>query len=347
MKPLSRISVLLFFLFLSYSCAVQQQQQSSYLQQQEPINFQVFYDELSPFGQWVDYPSYGYVWMPDVRRNFSPYATDGYWVDTEYGWTWVSNYTWGWAPFHYGRWDYDDYYGWFWVPDNEWGPSWVTWRGGNGYYGWAPMRPGMNNDQGFNDEYSDLNGWNFVRDRDFGRSDIDRYYIDRRQYTTIINNSTVINNTTVDRSRNTSYVAGPPRENVQSVTGRRINRVAVQDTDRPGQKLNNKELRIYRPTVEQTNDRVQRPAPSRVTDIKEVKSAGERNTTNPRNKELQQTQPGQPTERRSQERPIDRQNQQRQKSQTVVPPHTQEPQVTPQQRPKEQQPQRRRQERQP
>ncbi len=362
MKPLNRIAVLIFFLFIGTSCAVRQQQQSSYSQQQESVNFQVFYDELSPYGQWVDYPSYGYVWMPDVRRNFSPYSTDGYWVDTEYGWTWVSDYAWGWAPFHYGRWDYADYYGWFWVPDNQWGPSWVTWRSGNGYYGWAPMRPGMDIDRGFNDGYRDINRWNFVRDRDFGRRDINRYYVDRREYNTIINQSTVINNTTVDSRRNTTYVAGPSRENVQRETGRRINSLSIRDSDRPGQKLNNNELRIYRPTVQQSSERVQRPVPSRVTDLNEIKSATDRNTTNPQNtvtpnerntRARQQTQPAQQNERRRQERQIDRQNQQRRPTQPAQQqqqeaPRQQQQQIEnqqqqPQQQPIEkQQPQRRR-----
>jgi hypothetical protein len=34
---------------------------------QEPdttVSYQTFYDELSPYGKWVDYPGYGYVWSP-------------------------------------------------------------------------------------------------------------------------------------------------------------------------------------------------------------------------------------------------------------------------------------------
>src|ERR1035437_7764539 len=84
--------------------------------QQENVNFQVFYDELSPYGQWIDYPDYGYVWLPNVDSDFRPYDTNGYWVYSDYGWTWVSNYSWGWAPFHYGNWFYDGSYGWLWEP---------------------------------------------------------------------------------------------------------------------------------------------------------------------------------------------------------------------------------------
>jgi hypothetical protein len=73
------------------------------------VSFQTFYDELDPYGQWIDYPEYGYVWQPDRGRysGFHPYSTGGHWAWSEdYGWLWVSDYDWGWAPFHYGRWVY-------------------------------------------------------------------------------------------------------------------------------------------------------------------------------------------------------------------------------------------------
>src|ERR1044071_4342023 len=96
--------------------------------QQATVSFQVFYDQLSPYGTWVNYQNYGYVWIPtDVPTGFRPYSTAGHWVYTDDGWTWVSDYTWGWAPFHYGNWFFDQTYGWMWVPDYEWAPAWVTW----------------------------------------------------------------------------------------------------------------------------------------------------------------------------------------------------------------------------
>src|SRR5262249_26930241 len=60
---------------------------------------------LEPYGDWIDDGTYGEVWMPSeqvVGPDFSPYATDGYWDNTEYGQTWISDFDWGWAPFHYG-----------------------------------------------------------------------------------------------------------------------------------------------------------------------------------------------------------------------------------------------------
>src|ERR1043165_7220059 len=104
------------------------------------ISIQAFYNELRPYGQWVDDPEYGYVWIPDVGPGYRPYYTRGHWVMTDYGAMWVSGYSWGWAPFHYGRWVYSSYYGdWVWIPDTEWGPAWVSWRWGGVYCGWAPL----------------------------------------------------------------------------------------------------------------------------------------------------------------------------------------------------------------
>src|SRR6185312_1206977 len=126
---------------------------------QQPQSVQTFYDALSPYGQWVNMPNYGYVWIPNAGVGFVPYSNYGHWVYTDYGWTWVSDYSWGWAPFHYGRWSYDPYYGWYWIPDVYWGPAWVAWRHCDGYYGWAPLGPGMNIGVGYYSDYGIPAGW--------------------------------------------------------------------------------------------------------------------------------------------------------------------------------------------
>src|SRR5436190_19445771 len=75
--------------------------------QETSVTYQTFYDDLSPYGEWINNPDYGYVWHPDVP-DFRPYSTGGHWIWTaEYGWMWASDVDWGWAPFHYGRWLYD------------------------------------------------------------------------------------------------------------------------------------------------------------------------------------------------------------------------------------------------
>src|SRR5665811_818327 len=247
---------------------------------QEPyISYQVFYDQLSPYGQWVDFPSYGYVWLPNAGPDFYPYSSRGSWIMTDYGWTWLSDYSWGWAPFHYGRWDYDNFYGWYWVPDNVWGPAWVTWRRAPGYYGWAPMGPGMSVDMSFGNNYNNYsNRWIFVREKYFGRNNINRYYASQNDYEMLFSNSSVINNTYVDNSRHTTYVSGPTKEDVRGVTGRRVSTYAIQEDNVPGQSMSNGQLRIYRPQVMQNNDKERRSAPSVITDLNDVRRPSEINS---------------------------------------------------------------------
>jgi len=48
-----------------------------------------FYDELSPYGRWVDAGPYGWCWVPyDVNADWRPYD-DGRWVYTDLGWAWL------------------------------------------------------------------------------------------------------------------------------------------------------------------------------------------------------------------------------------------------------------------
>ncbi len=121
---------------------------------QQP-NFNQFYNELSSYGNWVNYPGLGQVWQVN-DPFFRPFVTNGQWAHSPYGWTWISNYSWGATPFHYGSWAYDNFYGWMWVPGYQWAPARVMWRSYNGYYGWAPMMAG---------NYSGYSYWNFVPQR--------------------------------------------------------------------------------------------------------------------------------------------------------------------------------------
>jgi len=268
------------------------------LAQQVDVSFQIFYDRLNPYGQWIEDPNHGYVWIPSAGSNFVPYLSNGYWLLTDYGWMWISDYDWGWAPFHYGRWDYSNYYGWFWVPDSEWGPSWVTWRRSEGYFGWAPMRPGVSISITFSNYYDlPFDRWVFVRDRDIERRDIGRNYIDRRNNRQLINNSTVINKTFYDDKRRSTYITGPERDDVQKVTGKTIKPVAVRERDKPGQTLNNDQLQIYRPQVEK-NDGRNKHAPTDLSKLRDVKRNTERaiktkpeNIQTPRNVKDPQPQP--------------------------------------------------------
>lgn len=275
MKSKIKIFVIAFVLILTTSLTKQ------IFAQQNNVSFQVFYDHLSPYGQWVDYPEYGYVWIPDGGSDFTPYSTAGHWVLTEYGWTWVSDYDWGWAPFHYGRWDYDNFYGWFWVPDNEWGPAWVNWRQADGYYGWAPMQPGVSITFTFHREYNERKEhWIFVRDRDLDRPHVNLYFVNRSDHDRLIRNSNVIRNTYQDKNRNSTYVSGPDREDVKKATGRRIKPVDIRENNNPGQNLRFGKLQLYRPQVNRSDDKDHRITPSRVTNLKDLKESSERRNNN-------------------------------------------------------------------
>ncbi|SEI52288.1 hypothetical protein SAMN04487995_1123 [Dyadobacter koreensis] len=188
------------------------------------ISFQTFYNELSPYGRWINTPQYGSVWTPYVDAGFQPYSTNGYWEVTEFGNTWVSDYDWGWAPFHYGRWSFDDYNGWFWIPGYEWGPAWVNWRSGGGYYGWAPLGPGVNVNVSINIPSF---WWVFVPQRYIATRGWYNYCAPRGRYNQIYSQTTIINN--YYRNDNRTYVYGPRRNEIERVTGRSV---VIRDIDR-------------------------------------------------------------------------------------------------------------------
>lgn len=112
----------------------------------DPSALTEFQQPLTPYGSWVDDPTYGTVWVPSaivVGADFAPYQTNGHWSLTDDGdWIWVSDYAWGHIPFHYGRWVWISANGWAWIPGRVYAPAWVVWRvGESGYVGWAPMPP--------------------------------------------------------------------------------------------------------------------------------------------------------------------------------------------------------------
>lgn len=210
------------------------------------VSFQVFYDQLSPYGYWINDPYYGYVWVPNVGSDFRPYYTNGYWTMTEYGNTWVSYYNWGWAPFHYGRWTYDNWYGWIWVPDNVWGPAWVAWRTGNDYYGWAPLAPGYS--VSYNSYYFPNNWWVFCPPRYVYTPTYYNYCAGPTYNTTIINNTTIVNNTVVNN--NVTYVSGPGVAEFEKHTNQRLPVYSIKEMDKPaGSKVENDKVTLYRPSI--------------------------------------------------------------------------------------------------
>ena len=104
-------------------------------------DYQMFYEGLASYGQWMETAEYGYVWQPtSPAPGWRPY-TVGRWADSDQGWTWISDEPYGWATYHYGRWALLERQGWIWVPGDTWAPAWVSWRNNADLVGWSPLPP--------------------------------------------------------------------------------------------------------------------------------------------------------------------------------------------------------------
>jgi hypothetical protein len=215
------------------------------------LNTGYFYDYLAPYGTWIRYPDYGYVWIPrNMGYRWRPY-THGHWIWSNFGWTWISDFDWGWAVFHYGRWGFDDRVGWFWVPGTTWGPAWVVWRSSDLYFGWAPLPPGVEwrPRYGFGgpfdvpDDY-----WIFVEGRYFLRDGLHGYALPPERNRTIVRMSELHQNI---RFRNDDVVnEGIDREVVRRVTRETLGNYELRNADRPGRdRVGLRDATLYRPEV--------------------------------------------------------------------------------------------------
>ena len=253
MKRILKITAFAFVIMLGSSL---QNKTSAQYNPNDDVSYQTFYDELSPYGDWIEYPGYGYVWQPQMGDDFRPYSSGGQWVWSDnYEWMWVSDYDWGWAPFHYGRWFQDEYYGWLWQPGYEWSSAWVAWRDGGDYYGWAPLRPGINISINFNiGGYNPPNDyWCFAPRRYITSRNIHSYCVDRRQNFSIINYTTIINN--YNYGGGYGFRSGPRRYDAERYCGR-IQSVSFRDSYRPGRtQFRNNEVSVYRPNVRHDDNR--------------------------------------------------------------------------------------------
>ena len=216
------------------------------VEQPTEVTVNYFYDNLAPYGTWVDVDGYGRCWRPSVvvyNPGWQPYGDHGHWVYTDCGWYWSSDYSWGWAPFHYGRWFQVPRWGWCWMPDTVWGPSWVTWRYSNEYCGWAPLPPRAVYREGVGFFYNGLAvsvgfdfglSWNcfaFVPIGRFCDPHPRRYFVARTQVTQIYDHTTVINNFN-GHGRNLVNRGIDP-EHIIAVTHAPIRPVAIRDTAAP------------------------------------------------------------------------------------------------------------------
>ncbi len=235
---------------------------NQYDDSQGAVTFNVFYNELRPYGRWINHRAYGQIWIPNVGGNFQPYATNGYWVMTDYGNTWVSDYSWGWAPFHYGRWYYDESYGWAWVPGYEWAPAWVTWRSGGGYYGWAPMTPGINIHININ---LPARYWTFLPHNRMYHRNMHKYY--SRYSPAIYNRTTIIQNTYVYNDNR--YYSGPSARDYERTTGRKATVHKLESSNnrsgRATTRVSNNAVKVFRPDVTNSRSAVNQRSSSTTT----------------------------------------------------------------------------------
>lgn len=210
-----------------------------------------FYDYLSPYGVWVSYRPYGYVWIPrHVGYRWRPYST-GRWLWTDYGWTWIADEDWGWAPFHYGRWGWDRSLGWFWVPGTAWAPAWVTWRWGDLYIGWAPLPPGIEMAPGigirgpfdFPNHY-----WVFVESRYFQHDYLDRYALPYERNASAL--KFAVRQSDLALRNRQIFNDGVDVEEVRRITRTSVSRHELEDARGPNENsVNERSVRIFRPTM--------------------------------------------------------------------------------------------------
>jgi hypothetical protein len=183
-----------------------------------------FYQPLSPYGEWVVVGDYGRCWRPArVEAGWRPYS-NGHWELTDDGWFWASDEPWAWATYHYGRWELAGNYGWIWVPQTQWAPAWVSWREGGGYVGWAPLPPERRGGVTVNVTIAPA-AYCFVEER--------HMHEPVRPQTVIVNNTTIINKTvniTKTKIVNKTVInEGPRSDDVERVSGRKIQKVSVGD----------------------------------------------------------------------------------------------------------------------
>jgi hypothetical protein len=227
------------------------------------IGFQVFYDELSAHGRWIQHSRYGYVWRPQANIDFFPYETNGFWQFTNYGWTWVSHYTWGWAPFHYGRWFFDPFYHWLWIPGYEWGPAWVHWRYAEGFYGWAPLPPELSISIVLQDPHAiPHDHWHFVPASQIDTKSGYQHLTGFADYVRLLEQSTSIPPLIEKPHQPERFqITGPAIADVERIAKRTINKQTLKKGNERRAVQEKNRLFLYKPDITQPDpERKQRQA---------------------------------------------------------------------------------------
>ncbi len=240
------------------------------------VSLNLFYDNLSDQGNWIEVADYGYCFQPNVataNANWRPYS-DGYWAYTDVGWTWVSYEDFGWATYHYGRWSRLADYGWVWVPGYEWAPAWVSWRTGGDYVGWAPLPASANQVYeggaitGQVDVQFDIGPqyYNFVDVRYIGEPVLRERIVEPTRNVTII--SSTVNVTNITYNNSTVYNYGPDYNRLNQYSTRPIQRLSIQRETTIGANLsaqgggrnfnhvNGNQFTVVAPTIQKSQTRI-------------------------------------------------------------------------------------------
>jgi len=233
-----------------------------------PADVNYFYNDLSPYGTWVELAGVGWCWQPRVvliNHGWRPYCDGGHWLNSDCGWYWQSDYSWGWAPFHYGRWQLHNRCGWVWTPDTVWSPAWVIWRTSGDYCGWAPVPPHAVFDVGFGWRFNGARvGLNFdfglrpdcftfVAFNDFTHRDLGHRHLASTEVTRVFNHTTVINNFAVNNR--VVVNRGVPVDRISAATHTQIRTVAIRDSSAvPGRRTSTRGMEngtpvVYRPQL--------------------------------------------------------------------------------------------------
>ena len=246
------------------------------------VDLGFFYDNLSSYGNWIERPSYGWVWTPSqVSSSWRPYQ-DGHWVWTDQGWTWISEEPYGWATYHYGRWYDDPEIGWSWVPGDEWAPAWVDWQAGDDYVGWAPLPPSYDINSGYrngydsgygggyNGGYRDGYGGGYSYDAGYRPAPESYIFVPERNFLSLSISSYIVPQVRVvsffSRTRNYTnyrhdggriYNQGIPVDRIQRVVGRTVTRYQIADLGaegyrQRGARIEGNQVQIFRPQVQRS-----------------------------------------------------------------------------------------------
>ncbi|TMA26274.1 MAG: hypothetical protein E6J87_22165 [Deltaproteobacteria bacterium] len=226
------------------------------------MSFEFYHSSLAPYGSWHVSASFGQVWVPHVHViGWHPYAY-GHWVYSDLGWVWVSEYEWGAIPYHYGTWALDPEIGWVWVPGYVWAPSWVVFRSGPSYVGWAPVPPTFSVGVSFSFDDYGPDHFVFVRETDFLAADVHRYAVPIERTRVVYRDTQVVNRIRIEND--VIVNRGLDVQRVERVARAPLRREPIESVPRiaPGERVTRDDLRVDPQRVERGRVRAAAPAPA-------------------------------------------------------------------------------------